>query len=75
MVLYLHSVSYSHVGPKAAGGAGLTIVTWCRGTEEMVAMQRKVVALIIWTNVCAMLRTLILFCCKTSESSFSPPKQ
>lgn len=50
MVLYLHSVSYSHVGPKAAGGAGLTIVTWCRGTEEMVAMQREVVALIIWTN-------------------------
>lgn len=50
MVLNLHSVSYLHVGPKAAGGAGLTTVTRCRGTEEMVAVSREVVALIIWTK-------------------------
>lgn len=40
-MLYLHSVSYLHVGPKAAGGTGLTIVTWCRGTEEMVAIAAR----------------------------------
>lgn len=50
MLLYLHSVSYLHVGPKAAGGTGLTTVTRCGGTEEMVARQREVVALIIWTH-------------------------
>lgn len=74
-MLYLHSVSYLHVGPKAAGGAGLTTVTRCRGTEEMVAVSCEVVTPIIGTKCVWNSGVGFCFCFKTSKmfSFFSPP--